>query len=183
LENSGPELEDTGPQSQVTIKEIELPGEPLGEIAPVRQPHPPTPLMRVAQQRVEFSRALEQQFAATINEQLLSRSDTGAFHIAEHEVRQMATALGMDADQIAVKFRARLFTLEIPDASTIPDLHWREVHAIHPDWRYFTRIGVGYASAATSEIDVERILGEQQELQGAYGINYGADTLHVRLVP
>jgi hypothetical protein len=49
--------------------------------------------------------------------------DTGAFHIAEHEVRQMATAVGMDADLIAVKLRNWLFTLEIPDAPTIPDLH------------------------------------------------------------
>jgi hypothetical protein len=35
----------------------------------------------------------------------------------------MATALEMDADQIAVKPRDWLFTLEIPDAPTIPGLH------------------------------------------------------------
>jgi hypothetical protein len=58
--NGGPEFEDTGSQSQMTIEEIELPGEPLSEIAPVRQPHPSTPLTRVAQQRAEFSRELEQ---------------------------------------------------------------------------------------------------------------------------
>jgi hypothetical protein len=29
--------------------------------------------------------------------------DKGAFHIAEHEVRQMATALEIDADQISMK--------------------------------------------------------------------------------
>jgi hypothetical protein len=50
--------------------------------------------------------------------------DTGAFHITEHEVRHMAAALGMDADQIAVKLRDWLFTLEIPDVLTIPILHW-----------------------------------------------------------
>jgi hypothetical protein len=102
-ENGGRELEDTGPQSQVTIEEIEFHGEPLSKIAPVCQPHYSTPLTRVAQQRAEFSRELEQQFSATINGQLSARLDTGAFYIAKHEVRQMATALGMDADQIAMK--------------------------------------------------------------------------------
>jgi hypothetical protein len=133
--NGEPKLGDIILQSQMAIEEIELPGEPLSEIAPVRQPHPSTALTRVAQQRTEFSRELEQYFAATINERLSARLDTGAFHIAEHEARQMATALGMDADQITVKLPDWLFTIEIPDASTIPDLHWREVHARHPDWR------------------------------------------------
>jgi hypothetical protein len=43
-------------------------------------------------------------------------------------------------------------------------------------------IDVRYAPVATSEADVEKILGEQPELQGAYGVNYGADTLHAQLV-
>jgi hypothetical protein len=94
----------------------------------------------------------------------------------------MARALGMDADQITVKLPDWLFTLEILDAPTIPDLHSREVHAKHPDWRDFARIGVCYASIATSEADIERILGEQQELQGAHGVNYGTNTLHAQLV-
>jgi hypothetical protein len=79
--NGGPELEDTGLQSQVTIEEIELTCEPLGEIAPACQPHPSTPLIRVAEQRAEFSRELDQQFPATINKRLSARSDTEAFHI------------------------------------------------------------------------------------------------------
>jgi hypothetical protein len=66
---------------------------------------------------------VEQQFAATINERRSARLDTGAFHIAEHEVRQMATALGMAADQIAVKPHDWGVTLEIPEAPTIPDFH------------------------------------------------------------
>jgi hypothetical protein len=69
----------------------------------VRQPRSSTPLTHVAQEIAKFSRDLEQQFAATINERLSARLDTEAFHIAEHEVQQMATALGMDAGQIAVK--------------------------------------------------------------------------------
>jgi hypothetical protein len=108
--------------------------------------------------------------------------DTGAFHIAKGEIRQMATTLGMDADQIVVKLRDWLFTLEIPDASTIRDLHWREVHARHPDWRDFARIGMHYASVTTSEADVERILGVQPELQGVHGANCETATLHARLV-
>jgi hypothetical protein len=118
--NGRPELEDTGPQSQVTIDENELPGEPLSEIAPVLQPHPSTPLTRVAQQRAEFFRELEQQVAATVNERLSTRLDTGAFDIAKHEVRQMVTALGMDGDQIVVKLCDGLFTLEIPGVPPIP---------------------------------------------------------------
>jgi hypothetical protein len=153
------------------IEEIKLHGEPVSEIAPVRQLHPSTPFTRVAQRRAEFSRELEQQFAATINERLSARLDTGAFHTDEHEVRQMATATGMDANQIPVKLCDWLFTLEIPYALTIPDLLWREVQAGHTYWRDFARIGVHYASVATSETDVERILGEQQELQGAPDVN------------
>jgi hypothetical protein len=119
-----------------------------------RQPYPSTSLTRVAQQRAEFSRELEQQFAATINERPSVRLDTEAFHIAEHGVRQMATARRIDADQIAMTLRDWLFTLEISDASTIPDLHWRQVHARHPDWRDFARIGVRYVSVATNEANV-----------------------------
>jgi hypothetical protein len=131
---------------------------------------------------VGFSQELENQFAATINERFSARLDMGAFHIAKHEGRQMAMTLGMDADQITVKFRDWLFILEIPDAPTVPDLHSREVRARHPDLRDFVGIGVRYVSAVTSEADVERILGEQQELQGTHGVNYGTDTLHARLV-
>jgi hypothetical protein len=162
----------------VTTEEIEL----HGEIATVRQLHHSTLFTRVTQRRAELSRELEQQFAAMINERPSAKLETRAFHIAEHEVRQMAAVLGMDADQIALKLRDWLFTLEIIDAPTIPDLHWREVHGRHPAWRDFARIDVHYASVATSETDVERILGEQQELQGAHGVNYGTDTLHARLV-
>jgi hypothetical protein len=72
----------------------------------------------------------------------------------------MKTALGMDVDQIAVKPRDWFLTLEIPDAPTIPNLHSREVHARHPDRRDFARISMHYALVATSEADVERILGE-----------------------
>jgi hypothetical protein len=52
----------------------------------VHQPYHSTPLTRVAHQTPEFSRELEQQFGATINEQLSAGLDTGALHIAEHEV-------------------------------------------------------------------------------------------------
>jgi hypothetical protein len=63
----------------VTIGEIEFPGEPLSEIAAVRQPHPSTALTPLAQQRMESSRELGQPFAATINERLSARLDMEAF--------------------------------------------------------------------------------------------------------
>jgi hypothetical protein len=43
-------------------------------------------------------------------------------------------------------------------------------------------IGMRYASVATSEADFDRILAEQQELQGAHRVNYGTNALHARLI-
>jgi hypothetical protein len=176
--NQNPDADDIGPSPEAPIEEVQIPAESFSDVAN----DPPVPLTRVGQQRAEFAMALDQQWATTINERLCSRLDTGAFHIAQAQVRQMAGALGMDPDEASDKLGEWLFTLEIPDAPTIPDLHWREVHARHPKWKDLARIGIRYASMATSEATVERILGEQQEVQGAHGVNYGTETLHARLV-
>jgi hypothetical protein len=180
--NGEMDTEDASPQRGVVLEEIQLPHRSITDATIVHSDDPPGPLTRVGQQRADFSKALEQQYAATVNERLSTRLDVGAFHTAQRQVREMASALGMEADNVANQLGEWLFTLEIPDAPTIPDLHWRDVHARHPKWRDLARIGIRYASIATSEAAVERILGEQQEVQGLHGVNYGTETLHARLV-
>jgi hypothetical protein len=41
-------------------------------------------------------------------------------------------------------------------------MHWREANAISEKWRDLARIGVRYASLATSEAAVERLLGGRE---------------------
>jgi hypothetical protein len=59
---------------------------------------------------------------------------------------------------------------------------WPERSLIHCEpWRN-VRIGLKYASIGTSEASVERLLSEQKAAQGPYGVNFGTETLHARLV-
>jgi hypothetical protein len=94
----------------------------------------------------------------------------------------MASALDLNRDQIGEKLMRGLFTDEIPNAPITSDLHWRRIHAIDETWTGLARIGVRYASIATSEADVGRRLGEQKDVQGFHGVNFGSQTLHARLV-
>jgi hypothetical protein len=94
----------------------------------------------------------------------------------------MASPLDLKPDQIEEKLMRWLFTDEISNASTRSDLHWRRVHAIDETWTGLARIGVQYASMATSEADVERRLGEQKDVQGFHGVSSRTQNLHTRLV-
>jgi hypothetical protein len=51
-----------------------------------------------------------------------------------------------------------------------------------PEWREMARIGVTYASIETSEAFLDRLLGEQKEIQGHHGVNFGTETFQARLV-
>jgi hypothetical protein len=135
----------------------------------------------VSIQRDLFQSFLNKQLSMTLSERFLEPLDEGAFHIALRKVKEMATTLGMDPERIEKRFRKWLFTNQVPDAPTIANLHWREVHAIGEKWHDLARIGVRYASLATSEADVERLLGEREDVQGAHGVNFGTQTLDARL--
>jgi hypothetical protein len=78
--------------------------------------------------------------------------------------------------------REWLFTASIPDVPELPEPHGREVHARNPEWKDLARIGVRCANMGVSEPDVEKLIGEQQQIQGPHGVNFGTDTLHARLV-
>jgi hypothetical protein len=135
----------------------------------------------VAHQRCEFRRVLAEQDTLTLNERLLIPLERGVLQVAITQVRSIARALDLNPDQIEEKLMPWLFTDEIPNTPTTSNLHWRTVHAIDETWTGFARIGVRDASIATSEADVERLLGEQKDVQGFHGINFGTQTFHARL--
>jgi hypothetical protein len=136
----------------------------------------------VGRQRESFERFLADQYHMSTNERLGTRLDAGALPIAIHEIRSIAAALEMDADSIERQLRDWIFTLKIAGAPTLPDRHWRNVHAQGPEWHDLARLGMRYVSMGTSEAEVERLLGEQQDIQGRHGTNYGTESLHARLV-
>jgi hypothetical protein len=136
----------------------------------------------VSNQRAQFQRILEEQSNMEVSERLAARLDRGAFQMACSQIRHMASALQLNPDEIEARFRAWLFTAEVPDAPTITDSHWREVHSIDEKWVGMARIGVRYASIATSEAEVERLFRERQDVQGMHGVNFGTHTLDARLV-
>jgi hypothetical protein len=126
---------------------------------------------------------LEEQALLTPVECVSQRLDAGAFQIACKQIQDQADSLSLpDARNIVSAFRAWLFARNVPDEPVNPDAHWRELHARGPAWTALARIGLRYASIATSEADVERVIGEQQQIQGPSGVNFGTETLHARLV-
>jgi hypothetical protein len=137
---------------------------------------------RVAQQRADFDQELTRQRALNLADRLNQSLEMGAFCMAIKRVKHMAEALGIDQNELEIRLREWLFTQSVPDIQGCPDQHWREVHAQSPAWRNLARIGVRYATIGTSEAEVERLIGEQQEIQGQHGVNFGTDTLHARLV-
>lgn len=104
----------------------------------------------VSIQRDLFQSFLSKQLLITLSERFMEPLDEGAFHIALRQIKEMAITLGMDPERIEKRFRKWLFTNRVPDAPTIANLHWREVHAISEKWHDLARIGVRYASIATS---------------------------------
>jgi hypothetical protein len=134
-----------------------------------------------AHQRREFQRVLAEQDTLIFNERLLIPLERGVLQVAITQVRSRASALDLNPDQIEEMLMRWLFPDEIPNAPTTSDLHWRRVHAINETWTGLARIGVRYASIATSEADAERRLGEQKDVQ-IHGVNFGTQTLHARLV-
>jgi hypothetical protein len=128
-----------------------------------------------------FLARLEEQNLLTINERLSQRLDIGGLHTAIGNLRKMAEAMALDANQIEQRYRDWLFTLAMPDIPVDSDADWREVHSLGPEWHGLARLGLRCASMGTSEAEVERLLREQMQVQGVHGVNYGTETLHVRL--
>jgi hypothetical protein len=112
----------------------------------------------------------------TLNGRLSTRLDAGTFHITLDETTEMPQSLGLDVMHIERSLRQLLFTLDVPDAPTNPELHEREVHARGPQWKDLARIGLRFASTATSEAEVERLLREQQDIHGLHAMGHHLET-------
>jgi hypothetical protein len=62
--NQNPDADDIGPSRAAPIEEVQILAESISDVPDDR----PVRLTRVSQQRADFARALEQQWAVTINE-------------------------------------------------------------------------------------------------------------------
>jgi hypothetical protein len=159
---AGGEDEDHSSQSG-TLEVIPLPlNTPLTGTDIPSQAH-----TAVAEQRHTFGRLIAEEYSKFTNEPLCTRLDAGALFIA---IREMATALEMDPDHIEQRLCDWIFTLAIPTDPTLPDQHWRNLHAHASGWQDLARIG-RYTSMGTSEAEMERLPGEQQDIQGRHGTN------------
>jgi hypothetical protein len=126
---------------------------------------------------------LDEQEALTPIERVSQRLDLGAFRTACQQIQVQANSFNLpNAENSLTAFTSWVFTRDVYDAPTNSNLHWREVHALGPPWIGLARIGLRFTSSGTSEADVERMIGEQQQIQGDFGVNYGTETLHARLV-
>jgi hypothetical protein len=181
-EASGLATEETpvavGDADQIDLTEQEV----VGLLAPIPIDSGDIRATAVSQQRSDFDNALKKESEKTLDERLDENLTDGAYEIAKREIRGMAAALGMDGDSIVERFNEWLFTLDVCEVGWDPDRHWREVHLAQAKWADLARIGLRYASIGTSEASVERLLGEQKEVQGRHGVNFGTETLHARLV-
>jgi hypothetical protein len=134
-------------------------------------------LTHAAQQRFDFERALSTEQTLTVNEQLSEATKRDAFTIALGRAKAIAATLDLDAEPVEMGLRVWLFTVSIPDVPELPDPRWREAHARNPEWKDLAWIGVRYARMGVSEVDVERLIGEQHQIQGPHGVNLGTEML------
>jgi hypothetical protein len=102
----------------------------------------------------------------------------GVYQIARAEIQSIVEALQLDSQAIESTLRRWLFTSEIPETPIDSDAHWREIHAMGPEWRDLARIGLRYASMTTSEAEVEHLLCEQKDLQGRHDVSFGTQVSH-----
>jgi hypothetical protein len=155
-------------------------GESIGCAPSLPLSHHSTPAGQY--QALVAARLAEQELLTPID-RISQRLDLGAFQTACRQIQAQANALNLpDVSEILNSFKSWLFTREVPDEPTNSDVHWREAHALGPPWTGLARIGLRYCSIGTSEADVERVIGEQRQIQGSFGGNFGTETLHARLV-
>jgi hypothetical protein len=138
-------------------------------------------LTHAAQQRSDFERVLSAQQTLTVNERLSDTIERDAFTITLGRTKAIAAGLDLDAEHVEMRLREWLFTASMSDVPEHPDSHWREVHARNPEWKDLARIGVRHASTGVNKVDVERLIGEQQQTHCLHGMNFGAEKLHARL--
>jgi hypothetical protein len=179
-----PDLDEDQEDVFPMIQEDPIPGGGRHQFAPLVPPLDLSNrrLTHAAQQRSDFERAISAQQTLTVSEGLIETIERDSFTIALGRTNVIAAALDFDVEHVEMGLREWLFTASILDGPELPDPHWREEYARNPEWKDLGRIGVRYASMRVSEADVERLIGEQQQIQGLHGVNFGTEMLHARLV-
>jgi hypothetical protein len=135
----------------------------------------------VSRQRKLFDRALHDERQKMLDIQLTDLMLPNLFQVALKEMRSKADQLQLNADEVEATFRSWMFDSKVPTVPLEAAENWREVHLWPQEWHGLSKIGLRYASIGTSEDPVERLLSEQEDVQGAHGVNFGTETLHSRL--
>jgi hypothetical protein len=154
------ESEDPFGQPGVLEAIFHPPGLILGEQDIQLQPKWP-----VGEESDSFERLLVERYGMLSNRRPSTTLDARTLSIAIGEIRDVATALEMDSDDVDKRFRNWIFALKIPRAPTRPDQYWRNVHTQVLDWHKLARIIVRYASMRTNEAEVEQLPSEQPDIQ------------------
>jgi hypothetical protein len=93
----------------------------------------------------------------------------------------MASTAQMTPDETEAKFWDCPFTRDIHDSPIDANFHLRKVQSLNTPQADMVRVGVQYESFATSETEVERLLGERKDVQGMHAVNFKTQTLDSRL--
>jgi hypothetical protein len=89
---------------------------------------------------MNFDRTRRERFALPIERCLRDLLHLKVYQIARAEIQSVAEALQLDSQAIEPMLRRWLFTFEILETLIGSDWPRREIHAMGPEWRDFTRI-------------------------------------------